>query len=185
MSISATCSAADRTSAIFTTRTAATDYERVRATEYFRRGLERLMRGLERHAVAMMCCEDDPLDCHRGLMITPAVKEAGLSPLHLRKDGSVETTEAMERRLSRDGPGGAGGESVVRPTADRRRPARGAGGGVSADGAAEGVSVGGGVSWLRSGNRHTPCHKKVRFVVLLRVRDRDGRIENDESAFVV
>ena len=79
-----------------------TDYERVRTTAYFRRGLERLMRGLERHTVAMMCCEDDPLDCHRGLMITPAVKEQGLSPLHLRKDGSVETTEAMERRLLRE-----------------------------------------------------------------------------------
>ncbi len=75
------------------------DYERVRATACFRRGLERLLRGLERHTVAMMCCEDDPLDCHRGLMITPAVKQAGLSPLHLRKDASVETTEAMERRL--------------------------------------------------------------------------------------
>jgi uncharacterized protein (DUF488 family) len=78
------------------------DYERVRTTAYFRRGLERLMRGMERHAVAMMCCEDDPLDCHRGLMITPAVKEEGLSPLHLRKDGSVEATEAMERRLLRE-----------------------------------------------------------------------------------
>jgi uncharacterized protein (DUF488 family) len=79
-----------------------TDYERVRATPNFRRGLERLVRGLERHTVAMMCCEDDPLDCHRGLMITPAVKETGLSPLHLRKDGSVETTEAMELRLLRE-----------------------------------------------------------------------------------
>ena len=78
------------------------DYERVRTMAYFRRGLERLMRGMERHVVAMMCCEDDPLDCHRGLMITPAVKEEGLSPLHLRKDGSVETTEAMERRLLRE-----------------------------------------------------------------------------------
>lgn len=78
------------------------DYERIRATAYFGRGLERLMRGLERHTVAMMCSEDDPLHCHRGLMITPAVKATGLSPLHLRKDGSMETTEAMERRLLRE-----------------------------------------------------------------------------------
>jgi uncharacterized protein (DUF488 family) len=78
------------------------DYERIRTTAPFRRGLERLWRGLERHAVALMCCEDDPLDCHRGLLITPAVKEEGRSPLHLRKDGTVETTEAMERRLLRE-----------------------------------------------------------------------------------
>jgi len=78
------------------------DYERVRETADFRRGLTRLLRGLERHTVAMLCGEDDPLDCHRGLMITPALKGFGPPPLHLRKDGSVETTEAMERRLLRE-----------------------------------------------------------------------------------
>ncbi len=78
------------------------DYERVRETTDFRRGLARLLRGLERHRVAMLCGEDDPLDCHRGLMITPALKGFGPPPLHLRKDGSVETTEAMERRLLRE-----------------------------------------------------------------------------------
>jgi uncharacterized protein (DUF488 family) len=78
------------------------DYERVRATPAFRQGLERLIRGTERHAIAMMCGEDDPLDCHRGLMITPALAEHGLAPLHLRKDGSVETTAEMEARLLRE-----------------------------------------------------------------------------------
>jgi hypothetical protein len=75
------------------------DYERVRATAGFRRGLEGLIGALDRHVVAMLCSEDDPLDCHRGLMITPALVEQGVTPLHLRKDGSVETTTEMERRL--------------------------------------------------------------------------------------
>jgi uncharacterized protein (DUF488 family) len=75
------------------------EYERVRATAEFHSGLERLLSGLERYTVAMLCSEDDPLDCHRGLMIAPAAKEQGASPLHLRKDGSTETMEAMELRL--------------------------------------------------------------------------------------
>jgi hypothetical protein len=78
------------------------DYERVRATDAFRRGLDRLIGGLGRHTIAMLCSEDDPLDCHRGLMITPALFEQGIVPLHLRKDGSVETTAEMERRLLKD-----------------------------------------------------------------------------------
>ena len=78
------------------------DYERVRATAALRRGLDRLIRGLDRHTIAMLCSEDDPLDCHRGLMITPALVEQGIAPLHLRKDGSVETTAEMERRLLKD-----------------------------------------------------------------------------------
>jgi uncharacterized protein (DUF488 family) len=84
------------------------NYERVRATERFRQGLERLERGLERYAVALMCGEEDPLDCHRGLMIAPALKEKGLAPLHLRKGGRLETTEEMEGRLLRETKVGEG-----------------------------------------------------------------------------
>ena len=78
------------------------DYEKVRATTAFQRGLERLLLGAERYHIAMMCGEDDPLDCHRGLMITPALIEIGVSPNHLRKDGSLESTPAMEMRLLKE-----------------------------------------------------------------------------------
>ncbi len=75
------------------------DYEQVRRTDFFRRGLDRLVGGLDEYALAMMCGEADPLDCHRGLMIAPALVERGLIPGHIRKDGSVESTTEMERRL--------------------------------------------------------------------------------------
>ncbi len=75
------------------------NYERVRDTDFFRRGLERLRDAMERLVVAMMCSEADPLDCHRGLLITPALREQGIAPGHLRPDGSVESTEEMEQRL--------------------------------------------------------------------------------------
>jgi uncharacterized protein (DUF488 family) len=75
------------------------DYGRVRGTAAFREGLERLDRALGRFTVVMLCAEEDPLDCHRGLMITPALAERGIRPGHLRGDGRVETTEEMEQRL--------------------------------------------------------------------------------------
>ena len=75
------------------------DYERLRATPFFRCGLEELIRRLDQFTVAMLCAEEDPLDCHRGLMITPALVERGLAPVHLRGDGTVETTAALEERL--------------------------------------------------------------------------------------
>jgi uncharacterized protein (DUF488 family) len=78
------------------------DYEAIRATAAFRHGLERLLDGAARYRVAMLCGEDDPLDCHRGLMITPALGELGVSPRHLRKDGTLETTAAMEERLLKE-----------------------------------------------------------------------------------
>lgn len=75
------------------------DYERMRATPAVQRGLDRLLQGLEEHRVAMLCAEEDPLDCHRGLMIAPALGERGVATAHLRGDGSVESMEAMEGRL--------------------------------------------------------------------------------------
>jgi uncharacterized protein (DUF488 family) len=75
------------------------DYERVRQTEPFQRGLERLTRNFRDRTVAFLCSEEDPLDCHRGLMIAPALRVLGFAPDHLRKDGSIETNEEMESRL--------------------------------------------------------------------------------------
>jgi uncharacterized protein (DUF488 family) len=75
------------------------DYERVRATPELARGLDRVVQGLERYTIALFCAEEDPLDCHRGLMLTPALKERGVAPGHVRRDGRVETTAQMEQRL--------------------------------------------------------------------------------------
>lgn len=75
------------------------DYVRVRATAEFRQGIERLCRGRDRHNIAMICAEEDPLDCHRGLMITPALLERGVEAGHIRGDGTVETTRQMQDRL--------------------------------------------------------------------------------------
>jgi uncharacterized protein (DUF488 family) len=78
------------------------NYERVRATTAFCQGLDRLVGALARYRVVMLCSEEDPLDCHRGLMIAPALVERDIEPAHIRADGSVETTAAMEDRLLAD-----------------------------------------------------------------------------------
>lgn len=65
----------------------------------FTSGLERLLRLAEEKTVALLCAEEDPLECHRFLMISPELVAAGASPVHLRKDGSTETQEAAENRL--------------------------------------------------------------------------------------
>jgi hypothetical protein len=75
------------------------DYERVRASESFQDGLDMLRAELKRHHIALLCAEEDPLDCHRGLMITPALEPSSVSPLHIRGDGRLESTPEMEERL--------------------------------------------------------------------------------------
>lgn len=84
------------------------DYERVRRTVAFQQGLDLLCRALDEHTVAMLCSEEDPLDCHRALMIAPALVERGVLPAHLRSDGRVESTADLEERLLRETGVGSG-----------------------------------------------------------------------------
>ena len=75
------------------------DY-RVRRKSYaFRAGIERVAKELEEYSLALMCAEEDPLECHRFLMICPELVQVGIQPRHIRKGSQIETQEAAETRL--------------------------------------------------------------------------------------
>jgi uncharacterized protein (DUF488 family) len=95
------------------------DYARVRATNFFARGLDRVAQARKKYRVALLCAEEDPLDCHRGLMIAPALVERGIVPAHLRGDGSVESMAAMEDRLLAE----TGQDGLFAQTEEDRREA--------------------------------------------------------------
>jgi hypothetical protein len=57
------------------------------------------LKELERRSVALMCAEEDPLECHRFLMICPELVKLGIRPLHIRRGAVMETQEAAENRL--------------------------------------------------------------------------------------
>ena len=106
------------------------DYEKVRRTAKFQSGRDRLWSGAKRYTVAMMCGEADPLECHRGLMITPALGEWGVFPLHLRATGGRHDRRARcRRRRPRGGLAGIGrpappgrGASAARARGGREPP---------------------------------------------------------------
>src|SRR5215470_9617073 len=41
--------------------------------------------------IALLCAEEDPLQCHRFLMICPALVEHGITPAHIRRGGVLES----------------------------------------------------------------------------------------------
>ena len=75
------------------------NYPARRKSYAFKSGLDQLLKLAQEKNVAVLCAEEDPLDCHRFLMISPELAAAGAPPMHLRKDGRVETQEAAEDRL--------------------------------------------------------------------------------------
>jgi uncharacterized protein (DUF488 family) len=78
------------------------DYRARRKSYAFQAGLSRLERELEGRTMAMMCAEEDPLECHRFLLICPELTQRRIIPSHIRKGSRIETQEAAENRLLAD-----------------------------------------------------------------------------------
>jgi uncharacterized protein (DUF488 family) len=74
-------------------------YPFIAQTELFREGLERLRRGMEKHRVAMMCAEKDPVTCHRMILICRALRREHITIRHILEDGRLESLAVSERRL--------------------------------------------------------------------------------------
>jgi uncharacterized protein (DUF488 family) len=64
-------------------------------------GLRRVEAGSARMHLALMCAESDPLDCHRGILISRILAAGGTSIMHIHADGHLEAHSAAENRLLR------------------------------------------------------------------------------------
>jgi uncharacterized protein (DUF488 family) len=53
--------------------------------------IERLIQGLDKYKVVIMCSEEDPRKCHRRLLIGRVLAQKGVRELHIRADGRVQT----------------------------------------------------------------------------------------------
>ena len=62
------------------------DYEAMAGTPEFRAGLDRVSEGARSFRICLMCAEREPLDCHRCLLIAPALAARGLAIGHILAD---------------------------------------------------------------------------------------------------
>jgi hypothetical protein len=75
------------------------DYERMAAAAEFKSGLKRVIDGAQKYRIALMCAEQDPLDCHRCLLIARALAERGMKAGHILPDGQIVSHSEIEDRL--------------------------------------------------------------------------------------
>jgi len=75
-------------------------YARLARTDWFRSGLDRVVRGANDYRIALMCAEKEPLECHRALLVARALDELGVPVEHILPDGRLESHgDAMLRLL--------------------------------------------------------------------------------------
>jgi Protein of unknown function, DUF488 len=71
------------------------------ASAAFREGLRRVHAGSLRMRLALMCAESDPLECHRGILVSRFLVTHGAQVLHIQGDGRIESHREAEQRLRR------------------------------------------------------------------------------------
>lgn len=76
-------------------QTGKADYQAIQEKEYFRRGIKRILVGLKRYRVCIMCAEEDPTSCHRNLLVAESLRQAGVLVFHIRGDGRIQTDEEL------------------------------------------------------------------------------------------
>ena len=75
-------------------------YEKLAQTSLFQRGIKRLEDGNTRHNVALMCSEQDPIVCHRTILVSKILSERGFKVEHILGNGKLEShRETMLRVL--------------------------------------------------------------------------------------
>jgi len=75
------------------------DYAARRKSAEFAAGIDRILELSRATNIVLMCAEEDPLECHRFLMICPALLERDVVPMHIRRNGILESQRDAEDRL--------------------------------------------------------------------------------------
>jgi len=68
-------------------------------TELFQSGLERIEKGCKNYRISLMCAEKDPIECHRTILVSRRLKEAGFAVNHILSNAQTESHEALEERM--------------------------------------------------------------------------------------
>jgi uncharacterized protein (DUF488 family) len=74
-------------------------YEKIANTVAFQQGLERVAIGVEKHRIALMCAEKDPITCHRAILICQYLRDFDLDIHHILSNGHLESHFQLEERL--------------------------------------------------------------------------------------
>jgi uncharacterized protein (DUF488 family) len=76
------------------------NFEKAVETPSFKRGVERLMNGLQKgFRISLMCSEANPLECHRFSLVSRYFYDNGLDVQHILKDGELALQASLEKEM--------------------------------------------------------------------------------------
>lgn len=75
------------------------DYELVKKTAAFQEGVRRVLEGVDKMRVAILCAEKEPLSCHRTILISSVIREHVDNVHHILANGAIQTQDEIDEVL--------------------------------------------------------------------------------------
>ncbi|NJK54746.1 MAG: DUF488 domain-containing protein [Pleurocapsa sp. SU_5_0] len=74
-------------------------YSKIADSNDFQNGIKRIVVGLNKYRVALMCAEKDPISCHRTILICKHLRQLDIEIDHIIDDKTLESQGQIEDRL--------------------------------------------------------------------------------------
>lgn len=76
------------------------DFEKAMRDEHFLEGIKRLKNGLNKgYKIALMGAMQDPINCHRSILVGRALREKGFDVKHILHEGTLASQDELEERI--------------------------------------------------------------------------------------
>lgn len=75
------------------------NYELISEHPFFQKGINRLLKGMKKYSIALMCAEKDPINCHRTILICKQLKKYKIQICHIIDSNTFENHTETEFRL--------------------------------------------------------------------------------------
>jgi len=77
------------------------NYDLLAEKDYFLSGIDRLLDLANKYRICLMCSEAPPDECHRSLLIGPALEKKGIEVLHILTDGTAINSEQLKLKINK------------------------------------------------------------------------------------
>jgi uncharacterized protein (DUF488 family) len=74
-------------------------YEKIAVTDEFHQGIQKVLKGVKKHRLSLMCAEKDPLTCHRAILVCQHLRHCDLQITHILRNGDLESHSHLEQRM--------------------------------------------------------------------------------------
>ena len=74
-------------------------YDLIEKTPAFNEGIARVLKGIEKYRMTLLCAEKDPITCHRTILVCRELRRRGVEIDHILTDGKLESHRDLEKRL--------------------------------------------------------------------------------------